>query len=344
MNEKYIERYSNVGLTMNQIQRKAFNKFNRAVYFGEITLDKVKKCFCGSTRLISLSYFDRFGLPFGTQICKDCGLINQNIRISESSMEFFYNEIYWDLIAGKSKNIAFSTPPKIDNSSLYIVESLKSEQARNYVIFEVGCGSGDRIKTLSNHLASLNHSVECFGCDYSDDALQSAADKNITTIKGGFDEIASFGKADILILSHLFEHLPNLNSALEKIDLLCHDDTLVYVELPGILDLKNKKEYMFNYQDYNVLAHTYNFSLATLSNVFAKQNFQLIRGNEFVRSIYKRSLKKVIIKGKDQNCSNIMAALEQAYNRDLEFDKKRNNPLYVYIRDVIKALLGRTRN
>ena len=74
---------------------------------------------------------------------------------------------------------------------------------------------------------------------------------------------------------------------------------------------------MYNYQDYNVLAHTYNFSLATLSSVFAKQNFQLIKGDEFIRSIFKRSTEKVLIEGEDQNCGNIMEALEQAFNRDL---------------------------
>ena len=44
----------------------------KAIYLQEIKFKKVSKCFCGS-RFEQLSRFDRFGLPFGTQICRSCG-------------------------------------------------------------------------------------------------------------------------------------------------------------------------------------------------------------------------------------------------------------------------------
>ena len=63
--------------------RKAFNELNEQVYLGNIEIERVTKCFCGSQSFEQLSRFDRYGLPFGTQICLDCGLISQSIKFAE---------------------------------------------------------------------------------------------------------------------------------------------------------------------------------------------------------------------------------------------------------------------
>ena len=337
MNKTYLERYSKNGMILNELQRKTFNEFNEAVYSGEIIIDEVKSCFCGSKDFELLSRFDRFGLPFGTQICKKCGLITQNRRINEKSMELFYDKYYWNLIAGKAIEIGFSTPPKIDDTTIFITDLVDSK-SKILNIFEVGVGSGDRISSLSDAFSKKGIEVNAYGCDYSEKALKAASNKNINTIKGGFDQISKFGKADILILSHLYEHLPDLKKSLKQIDKLAHEDTLIYIELPGILDLQNKKEYMYNYQDYNVLAHTYNFSLDTLSYTLSTQGYGLVKGNEFIRAVYKKSTNIKIDNSK--NYERIINSLKLAFKRDLEFDNKLNNPLRKYFVRVIKAILN----
>lgn len=338
MNDKYLKRYSKNGMILNDLQRKTFNEFNEAVYSGQIILDEVKSCFCGSKNFNLLSRFDRFGLPFGTQICKNCGLITQNRRINEKSMELFYNKYYWNLIAGKAIEIGFSTPPKIDDTTIFITKLIDTK-SKNLNIFEVGVGSGDRIASLSDAISKKGIEVNSYGCDYSDEALKAASKKNINTIKGGFDEISKFGKADILILSHLYEHLPDLKKSLKQIDKIVHKDSLIYIELPGIMDLHNKEEYMYNYQDYNVLAHTYNFSLDTLSYTLSTQGFGLLKGNEFIRAVYKKSNNIKIDNSK--NYKKIIDSLKLAFHKDLDFDKKLNNPLRRYIVRLIKAILNR---
>jgi len=342
VNKDYVNRYSDIGMKMNAIQRRAFNKFNEYVYFNRIKLEIIEECFCSGKDFSLLSRYDRFGLPFGTQVCKKCGLITQNIRISEASMELFYNEIYWDLISGKSRKIEFSTPPKTDDASAFILQVLKESDFERLRIFEVGCGSGDRIFQLANMLNLKGVHTESFGCDYSDNALFIAESKGIRTVKGGFSEIAQYGKADVLILSHLFEHLTDLNLALSQIDGLCHENTIIYVELPGIIDLNNKKEYMYNYQDYNVLAHTYNFSLTTLSFVFATKNFALVHGNEFVRAVFRKSpIDKVIIDVSD-SYNQVVKALAIAKDKDVIFQRKLNRPYVRYLKNIVKAILNQS--
>ena len=338
MNNKFIDRYSENGMYLNKLQRKTFNAFNEAVYSGKIQIDEVKRCFCSSNQFQKLSKFDRFGLPFGTQICKECGLITQTRRINEKSMELFYNKYYWNLISGKSIEIGFSTPPKIDDTTIFITE-LIDKDLTSIDIFEVGVGSGDRISSLSKSISNYGIKVNSYGCDYSEDALKISSKKNINTIQGGFDQISNFGKADVLILSHLYEHLPDLKKSLKQIDKLVHDNTLIYIELPGILDLPNKKEYMYNYQDYNVLAHTYNFSLNTLSYTLSTQGFGLVKGNEFIRAVYKKSNDIKIDNSK--NYLEIINSLKTAYKKDLDFNKKLNNPLRKYLVRLIKSILNK---
>jgi len=327
-------KFSDNGMPLNSMRREAFNKFNHYVYNGEIELDQVQECFCKKTDFDILSKYDRFGLPFGTQICRSCGLITQTLRINEGSMEKFYEEVYWPLIDGRS---GYITEPKENEGNPFIIKHVPTEW-KEITIFELGCGSGTRISSVMDVLSKLDYQVKGIGCDYSTAALKEAQIKGIKTIQGGFKELATCGKADILILSHVVEHLPCLNTALNYIDEITHSESLIYIEVPGVLDLKNKKEYFFNYQIYNVLAHTFNFSLNTLSAVMNKKNFVLIEGDEYVRSVFK--------KGKPPKSSisyykDILEGLDSAYKVQLEFEKIRYNPVIAYLRRLAKALLGR---
>ena len=62
---------------------------------------------------------------------------------------------------------------------------------------------------------------------------------------------------------------------------------ILYIEVPGVLNLK--ENYRSDLNRYFQNAHTYNFTLKTLSNILHKHGFELISGNEKVESIYKIS-------------------------------------------------------
>jgi SAM-dependent methyltransferase len=204
-------------------------------------------------------------------------------------------------------------------------------------VFEVGCGAGNRISYLTKRMRLDGALVEAVGCDYSSHALKEAAKKEINVIHGGLDEIASKGSADILILSHVFEHFPDPLDAMRKIEKLLHGHSLIYIEVPGVIDLKNKKEYLYDYQLYNVLAHTYNFSLGTLSNIMAKCGFTLLDGDEYVRAIFTKGQSGQ----RNGEYDRIMFALSEAHKKGVQLKALRNNPMVKYLRNLAKAVLGR---
>ena len=82
------------GMSMEGVQRRAFNLLNEMIYKGVMKVESVDTCFCGDRNFSLLSRYDRFGLPFGTQICKSCGLITQTLRIHPDSLPEFYENIY----------------------------------------------------------------------------------------------------------------------------------------------------------------------------------------------------------------------------------------------------------
>ena len=333
--------FDEFSIPLNKTQSNAIIDFHELVYANRIKLKSIHNCFCGSINFDILSRCDRFGLPFGTQICKECGLITQTVQIHPDSMPLFYETIYWPLVIGekisRSSQNDFVTFPKNDETSSFILKSINSKE-KELKIFEVGCGSGFRIKRLKEELNLMGHEVQAFGCDYSSEALKQAKRNEIEVIHGGFDEIRTFGKADVLVLSHVFEHLPDLNLALEQINTITHDASVIYIEVPGVNDLENKAEYSYNYQVYCVLAHTYNFSLRSLTTVMSSGGFRLLEGDEYVRSIF--------VKGGAQKelCSayeTTIYALEKAYKKSTALYAKRNNSFYLYFKNLAKAILAR---
>ena len=327
--------FQNTGMVLDLERRKAFNEFNEMVYSGIIKIDTVDICFCGNRNFQLLSRYDRFGLPFGTKICKTCGLITQTLRIQPDSLPCFYENIYWPLV--DSRNVYLTPQQKFVKAIPYIINNIPSSW-ENISIFEIGCGSGEKTSLLMNKLKQNGFFVSAIGCDYSTQALGLAARKNISTVHGGIDKLLEHGKPDILIMSHVFEHFPDLKQALAQIDKLTNDDTLVYIEVPGVIDLENKSEYSFDYQDYSVLAHTYNFSLSTLTQVMSSQGFKLLQGDEYIRAVFKKgnSNRQFI-----SDYKQIIEALKRAYNKHLKFENRRNQKIMKYFRNIAKALLGR---
>ena len=326
-------------IPLNEVQISTISKFNSLVYEGKILIHERKECFCGSKEFETLSSYDRFCLPFGTQICKSCGLVSQKISISENSLKLFYDQIYWPLIRGvEKKNIyknLFKTSPKKDESQSFILPYLLSQKKEDIKIFEVGCGEGLRVKKLVQELNKFGINNQAYGCDYSSEAIKNFEKTNIKVVFGGIESLEKFGKADVLILSHVFEHMNDLKKALEKIKKVIKIDGLVYIEVPGLIDLKNKVEYGYSYQNYNVLAHIYNFSLITLSNVMSSGGFTLIKGDEFIRSVFQIGTPQQTKSGYAQ----IKKALKESRAKEKSYEKR--NSFFRYIKRLIKVILGR---
>lgn len=84
------------------------------------------------------------------------------------------------------------------------------------------------------------------------------------------------------------------------------DDGLLYVEVPGVMSLHERRVYAFDYLRYVTHAHIYHFNLVSLADQFSRAGFELVYGNEEVEAVFRKGPCRVERTG---NAANILAYL-----------------------------------
>lgn len=78
----------------------------------------------------------------------------------------------------------------------------------------------------------------------------------------------------------------NLKKEIKTIKHALKDEGIIYIEVPGIKNIS--RAYGSDILLYLQNAHTYNFTLKTLENIFKKYGFKKIYGDERIRAIFKK--------------------------------------------------------
>ena len=294
MNSKFRER-----LLIDNIIPKKINDISkkyRALLIDDIDnniieTETISTCPCGSLNLEELSKIDRFGLPFGSLICQDCGLISTSPRITNKSLPYYYNNYYHPLNFGieslETRNALYS-----DGQGVKIFNKLKPflPKTNKLEILEIGAGTGSVLVEFKEEAKKHKIEVSELGTEYSDECIKECQNRNINIIEGNIQTVLATNKQfDIIILSHVFEHFVDLKKELTDLGKLMHSQSLLYIEVPGILVNHKKWYYDFSYLIYHVHAHMYNFTRNTLSNLLSMSNFKELDANEEVEAIYQLS-------------------------------------------------------
>ena len=99
-------------------------------------------------------------------------------------------------------------------------------------VLEFGCGSGGILDTLKNKTKS-----EVIGIDLDKQAVSFGKQKGINLLSVDLDNLKD-NKFDLIIASHVMEHLDNPQVTLGKLAELLNDGGYIYIEVPGV---ENKK-------------------------------------------------------------------------------------------------------
>lgn len=267
-----------------EYKKLLLNKINQ----GEYKLEDVKECICGSSEFLLVSKRERFNLDFSAYICNKCGLILTSPRLREDKIKDFYNDIYSGLTFGKNrKDKIYQTSREAERGRFEFLSKFLENDATSIV--EIGCGSGHNLSKIKSYFCDNGINISVTGCEYSNENVNIAKEEfDIDVVCGGMEELESAGiKADLIILSHVFEHFFDLKKEMIILKNMLKENGMIYIEVPGVLDLVNKKEYNYDFRKYLTLAHNYNFSLQTLTNIMEIGGFELIDGDEYVHALYK---------------------------------------------------------
>ncbi len=284
MFKKYIHT-----VDLSESLKKKINIFNNNK---EIKYCNIKCEVCTAEDFEVLFNEDRYGIKQRTVFCKKCGFVYSNPRMEKNSLKIFYNSDLYRLLYtenAKDKNdlynlarekLADHNPPKVSqvnfkkyNKNLYfnfICNYIKDFET----VLDIGCGTGTKLVDFE----SINKKV--YGIEPSNEFNKAHLDHGLKS-KVGFIEDIKNEKYDLVILSHVFEHLTNLKSTMKQISDITNK--YLFIEVPGHF---KKMQSIQN-------AHNYYFSINTLNFFVLNSHFKLIKidyakDNEFIFALYEK--------------------------------------------------------
>lgn len=268
---KYIDA---INQKLSENQKKSISIVRKRGY-------KYKKYYCPvcqSKDFEKLAERDRFGLRADVVICKKCGLVMTNPKMINSSYKDFYENFYRDIYSkGEIKNYFKMQVTRGKHILKYICNKLDTN-FKNKSVLEVGCGAGGILKTFKNNdnrIVGID-----LGEEYVNYGKQEGLDLFVANIE---EENISKNKYDLIIFSHVLEHLSDPIKELEKASRLLNENGIIYVEVPGIKGMWRKAD--FDFLDYLQNAHIWHFTNRTLKNIFKSTNLEVLYSDEFIRAI-----------------------------------------------------------
>lgn len=320
-------------LPLNVVQKKAINQLKAKIKANEYVFEKLDCLLCGSKNFELLSEKSRYGIMMSVVICKDCGLVQTNPLMTETSLHEFYNSEYREIDQGlQSPNEGFFLRQFNHGRNIYkYIERITRKPIKNKFIVEIGTGAGGILKFFKEK------GNKVFGLDIDSEYIEFGKEQGLNLEIGTLNQLSALDrKPDLVICSHVLEHLRDPVRELQKIRTYMHNSSILYAEVPGIKFLHFSYEQ--NLVRYLHDAHTFHFTLNSLINCMKKAGFQFITGNEVINSLFK------------------IGSIEDDYRNEFdstiqflqELEKIRNNPFDVNrikfkIARIIIPLLNLTR-
>ncbi|AMS25850.1 hypothetical protein AEM51_01350 [Bacteroidetes bacterium UKL13-3] len=210
-------------------------------------------CLCGSDGKddVTITDKDRYGFDIGSKLCANCGLIRSERIFDEASTIGFYTHEYRKIYQpDESGAEALFSDQNKRGEVFYALFQKEIGNICNATVFEIGCGAGGILYPFYK----AGYTTE--GIDYDKEHLEYGKTKGLNLQFGDYKEAVPRQSKDIIILSHVLEHMSNpvreLNDIFEKIK----DNGYLILEVPGIFCIHTM---YFDPIVYFQNAHVYSF-------------------------------------------------------------------------------------
>lgn len=254
-------------------QRMAASTFRELENAGVIPRENAA-CVCGRSDGLVISHTDRFGFQSPSVWCNTCGVVRTSPRLASHWLPTFYASYYDSLYRTGAQPSPGFFSDQVDHG--FAIHEFLSGLAFDRVA-EIGCGAGGILFSFEK----LGSTV--FGCDYSPEYVSYGRQQGLKVQEGDSSVLLDERPFDLVILSHVLEHVPDpLVFLRENVIPLLADQGLIYVEMPGIRSVPLTYGDPLNYFQN---AHLYNFSLTSFASLAREAGLVMLSGNETLQAV-----------------------------------------------------------
>lgn len=206
--------------------------------------------------------------------CNDCNIKYQNPQLSNNGLIIYYKYVYRFDYIFRSRDNLFKREQRRGNYIIkYLIQNNISLNEKK--IFEIGTGCGGIINQFK-----IQYNAQVEGIDLDEKTIKYGKHKDLNLKLSNLESYIVNTKFDIIILSHIIEHISDLNIFLKSLNKLSHTKTIFYIEVPG---LQNQKVVDRNYSIQP--GHLFYFDQASLYQILSNNNLRVINQNNIIQMI-----------------------------------------------------------
>lgn len=220
---------------------------------------------------INFSLFEGHPMQGGYDLvqCQDCSFIYADTKVTQIELDDYYS----NLSKYESKEISTGGGYN-ENDRNRLIDTAKYISSKfgdkELAIVDVGCAIGGLLEQLRNqgynNITGIDPSISCVNITKNE--------KGIKCLHASLFELDdTFGKYDLVVLSHVWEHILDLDAALKSIEKILKPNGCIYVECPNAMNYKNVIH--APYQEFNT-EHINHFSTGSFYNFFGSRWYSLL--------------------------------------------------------------------
>ena len=270
---------------LNDVQHSMKLQIDQKISDGVYQFEKIDCIICGSQDMDVIAGKDRNGLYCPLVVCQSCGLIQANPRMTEASYAAYYDSEYRPLdtaLSDFARDVFDNQYPRGKRVLAFLKQHGVTERMpKDAFVVEVGCGAGGILKAFQEE------GYRVAGVDLGSTAIAYGRDTYGLDLRLGTLGEAEFDEApDLIIYSHVLEHILDPRAELQKIRGILKPGGFVYIEVPGVRHLRRSS---YDFLDTLQNAHVTYFTLKTLRNLLEAEGYKLVAGTEFIFSVFQNA-------------------------------------------------------
>jgi SAM-dependent methyltransferase len=290
---------------LNSGNRLAIQNYVERISSGEVKLLEVACPNCRACKFDLLFRSDRYGIPWKTVVCRECGMLYSNPQMTEDSTKEFYTSDDYRRIYGGGDLLR-------DSADMFDMEGVdKSDDYHRLTHFDFIMESMEKVETVAeigagggwNLIPFINENIVCQGYEFSPRLIEAGQQQGIDMVDLSDSQLS--GRFDIIMLRHVLEHVDDPITQLKQLSSHLTENGQLFIEVPGIVD---KIPSLQN-------AHYHYFSEITLNSILGQAGFEItnqltIRRNGYLLVLAKYSgipLHSVKLRGEYQRVLEVVS-------------------------------------